>query len=109
VTVTLDHHALSQWTEWAQWHTGARPTEHNLDDQDRLAQWWARLSGPARAAFAADAEAPIPDEYLDEVMVGVRIVGHLTDGHTMQWRFAAQTREFIARQVGPGRGDTSHR
>lgn len=94
--MTLDHHGLTPRPSDAPALSGA--------DRDRLRQWWSRLSAPARTAFAADPEAPIASEFLDEVMVGgVRIVGYLSSGQSMQWRFATETREFIARQAAPGR------
>jgi hypothetical protein len=96
VTVTLDHHGLAP-------RPAAALSERGLDDPDRLALWWSRLSAPARSAFAADPDGPISTEFLDEVMVGgVRIVGYLAGGQPMQWRFAAQARDFIAHQgAGP--------
>jgi hypothetical protein len=89
--VTLDHHGLRPLTSPAE--------PERARDQQRLAQWWSRLSASARSAFSADPDAPIAAEFLDQVMVGgVRIVGHLSGGQSMQWRFASETRDFIAGQ-----------
>lgn len=70
------------------------------EEHERLAAWWRGLDARTRAAFSADPDAPIPDEYLDQVMAGgVRIIGEQTGGPTMRWTFSPTTREFIATQL----------
>jgi hypothetical protein len=107
--VTLDHHALARQAYSTLFGGQVGPDVATVD-QDRLAQWWGGLSAIARARFAAAPDEPVPSELLDEVMVGgVRIVGQLAGGESMQWRFAAETREFIVRQAAAGHGDRLRR